>query len=77
MAALMLPRAVLTHLKAGVFRRSRPEPVFDDHVGPHPAPVTAQSMARPSLTTAQAGSSLPSRRPPMEALRKPRRAGAL
>src|SRR3954466_11309801 len=54
MAALMLPKAVLTHLKAGVRSAAAPEPVLIT-VCLHLALVTALKQARPSLTTSLAG----------------------
>ncbi len=70
MAALMLPRAVLTHLKAGVFAAFGPEPVLTI-TWLHPAHVTAAKQARPSLMTAQAGSRPCSAKVAIEAPRKP------
>ena len=67
MAALILPRAVLTHLKAGVLAALGPEPVLTI-VWSHPAPVTAAKQARPSLTTVQAGSRLCLAKGAMEAV---------
>src|SRR5271165_6063298 len=49
-AALILPNAVLTHLKAGVRTACLPLPVFIE-VCRHPAWVTAAKHARPSETT--------------------------
>src|SRR5215472_6535933 len=53
MALLMLPRVVLTHLKAG-FRVLRPDPVM---IGwwTQPALPTPVKQRRPSLTTVLAG----------------------
>src|SRR5271166_3819668 len=48
-AALILPNAVLTHLKAGVRTACLPLPVFIE-VCRHPAWVTAAKHARPSET---------------------------
>src|SRR5947209_1161923 len=53
----MLPRAVLTHLNAGVRAEAGPEPVLITSCL-HPASVTAPKHARPSLTTSQPGSRL-------------------
>ena len=69
-AALMLPRAVFTHLKAGVFAARGPEPVLTS-AWLHPAPVTAAKQARPSLTTVEAGSRLCLAKALIEVLRKP------
>src|SRR5271167_3999938 len=52
MADLMLPSAVLTHLKAGVRTPAAPEPVLIT-VWVQPAFVTEAKHANPSLTTAQ------------------------
>src|SRR5215213_2124530 len=57
MAALMLPSAVLTQLKAGVRAAAAPEPVLTTWWR-HPASITAPKHARPSLTTSQPGSRL-------------------
>lgn len=54
MAALMLPRAVLTHLKAGVFAAFGPEPVLRI-AWLHPARVTAAKQARPQLDDGAGG----------------------
>ena len=57
MAVLMLPSAVLTHLKAGVSTALRPDPV---RIGwwVHPASATPRKQPRPSLTTVLGGSRL-------------------
>src|SRR5271166_604344 len=57
MADLMLPSAVLTHLKAGVRTPAAPEPVLIT-VWVQPAFVTEAKHANPSLTTAQSGARL-------------------
>src|SRR4051794_29102079 len=57
MAALILPSAVLTHLKAGVRTAAGPEPVLITRWR-QPASVTAAKQARPSLTTSQFGARL-------------------
>src|SRR5260370_36323923 len=55
MAALMLPSAVLTHLKAGVRAALGPDPVLMTWCA-HPASATLPKHRRPSLTTEQLGS---------------------
>src|ERR1019366_9539069 len=57
MADLMLPRAVLAHLNAGVRTDWGPEPVLMTS-WEHPASFTCPKHCRPSLTTAQSGSRL-------------------
>src|SRR5216683_2806906 len=54
MALLMLPRVVLTHLKAGFRAALRPDPVM---IGwwTQPALPTPVKQCRPSLTTVLAG----------------------
>src|SRR5258708_13328930 len=54
MALLMLPRVVLTHLKAGFRAALRPDPVM---IGwwTQPALPTPVKQCRPSLTTVRAG----------------------
>src|SRR4051812_15627162 len=69
MAALMLPSAVLTHLKAGVRAAAGPEPVLITWWRP-PASVTAAKQARPSLTPSQLGSRLRLAKPEMAWLQK-------
>ena len=54
MAALMLPGAVLTHLKADVFAALGPEPVLMV-AWLHPARVTAAKQARPQLDNGAGG----------------------
>jgi len=54
MAALMLPRAVLTYLKAGVFAALGPEPVLTI-AWSQPAPVMAAKQARPQLDDGAGG----------------------
>ncbi len=53
-AALMVPSAVLTHLKAGVRAAAEPDPVLMAW-WMHPASVTLAKHCNPSLTTVQAG----------------------
>src|SRR5215211_6894515 len=69
MAALMLPRAVLTHLKAGLRAAAAPEPVLITSWR-HPASATAAKQARPSLTTSQSGSRLRLAKPEIARLQK-------
>src|ERR1700710_64761 len=57
MAALILPSAVLAHLKVGVRAAAAPEPVLTTLCA-HPALATAPKQARPSLTTSHFGSRL-------------------
>src|SRR4051795_11149252 len=70
MAALMLPKAVLTHLKAGVRAAAAPEPVLIT-VCLHLASVTAPKQARPSLTTSLAGAKCRLAKPDTARLAKP------
>src|SRR5512132_3408477 len=67
----MLPRAVLTHLKAGARTALRPEPV---RIGwwVQPAAVTPRKHDRPSLTTVQATSRLRLAKASISVRRKPR-----
>src|SRR5215472_8920708 len=69
MALLMLPRVVLTHLKAG-FRVLRPDPVM---IGwwTQPALPTPVKQRRPSLTTVLAGWKLRCAKVAISARRKP------
>src|SRR4029077_16863605 len=69
MAALMLPSAVLTHLKAGVRAAFGPEPVLTIW-WVHPVSVTPAKHQRPSLTTVQSGSRLRLANPAIEAAQK-------
>src|SRR5512132_1991488 len=66
----MLPRAVLTHLKAGARTALRPEPV---RIGwwVQPAAVTPRKHDRPSLTTVQATSRLRLAKASISVRRKP------
>src|SRR6187551_1481317 len=57
MAALILPSAVLTHLKAGERAALGPDPVLTTWCA-HPASATPAKHCRPSLTTEQLGSRL-------------------
>src|SRR5471030_1304910 len=57
MAALILPSAVLAHLKAAVRAAAAPEPVLMTWCA-HPASATAPKQANTSLTTSQLGSRL-------------------
>ena len=70
MAALMLPRAVLTHLKAGVWAALGPEPVLMTSCE-QPASVTLVKQCRPSVTTAQSGPRLRLAKAEIEAPLKP------
>ena len=65
MATLILPSAVLTHLKAGVRAALGPDPVLMAWCE-HPACVTVSELFRPSLTTEQLGSRLPLANPEMD-----------
>jgi len=56
-AALMLPSAALTHLKAGVRAAAGPLPVLIAWWA-HPAWMTRPKQASPSLTTMHPGSRL-------------------
>src|SRR6516165_5787927 len=70
MALLMLPRVVLTHLKAGLRAALRPAPVM---IGwwTQPALPTAVKQCRPSLTTVPAGWKLRCAKLAISARRKP------
>src|SRR5512133_905732 len=67
----MLPRAVLTHLKAGARTALRPEPV---RIGwwVQPAVVTPRKHDKPSLTTVQLASGLRLAKASISVRRKPR-----
>src|SRR2546421_6446382 len=69
MAALMLPSAVLTHLKAGVRAAFGPDPVLTTWCA-QPASATLAKHLRPSLTTEQFGSRLRLANPAIEAAQK-------
>src|SRR6267378_2221887 len=70
MAFLMLPRVVLTHLKAGFRAALRPDPVM---IGwwTQPALPTPVKQCRPSLTTVLAGLKLRFAKVTISARRKP------
>src|SRR6267142_2698156 len=70
MALLMLPRVVLTHLKAGFRAALRPDP---EMIGwwTHPALPTPAKQRRPSLTTVLAGLKLRFAKVTISARRKP------
>src|ERR1700745_1926044 len=70
MALLILPRVVLTHLKAGFRAALRPDPVA---IGwwMHPALPTPGKQCRPSLTTVLAGWKLRCAKVAISARRKP------
>src|SRR5258708_12933977 len=70
MALLMLPRVVLTHLKAGFRAALRPDPVM---IGwwTQPALPTPVKQRRPSLTTVLAGWKLRCAKVAISAPRKP------
>src|ERR1700745_4275962 len=70
MALLILPRVVLTHLKAGFRAALRPDPVA---IGwwAQPALPTPVKQCRPSLTTVLAGWKLRCAKVAISALRKP------
>src|SRR3984893_14296030 len=70
MALLMLPRVVLTHLKAGFRAALRPDPVM---IGwwTQPALPTPVKQCRPSLTTVLAGWKLRCAKVAISARRKP------
>src|SRR5712691_8050618 len=70
MALLMLPRVVLTHLKAGFRAALRPDPVM---IGwwTQPASPTPVKQCRPSLTTVLAGWKLRCAKVAISARRKP------
>src|SRR5262245_65510477 len=70
MALLMLPRVVLTHLKAGFRVVLRPDPVM---IGwwTQPALPTPVKQRRPSLTTVLAGWKLRCAKVAISARRKP------
>src|ERR1700731_164743 len=70
MALLMLPRVVLTHLKAGLRAALRPDPVM---IGwwTQPALPTPVKQGRPSLTTVLAGWKLRCAKVAISARRKP------
>src|SRR5262249_57106042 len=70
MALLMLPRVVLTHLKAGFRAALRPDPVM---IGwwTQPALPTPVKQCRPSLTTVLAGWELRCAKDALSAPRKP------
>src|SRR5260370_17391275 len=69
MAALMLPSAVLTHLKAGVRAALGPDPVLITWCV-HPASATLPKHCRPSLTTEQLGSRLRLANPEIDVAQK-------
>src|ERR1700745_829310 len=70
MAVLILPRVVLTHLKAGFRTALRPDPVM---IGwwTQPALPTPVKQCRPSLTTVLAGWKLRRAQVAISARRKP------
>src|ERR1700745_3894455 len=70
MALLMLPRVVLTHLKAGFRAALRPDPVMIGWGAP-PALPTPVKQCRPSLTTVLAGWKLRRAKVAISARRKP------
>src|SRR6202023_3358874 len=70
MALLMLPRVVLTHLKAGFRAALRPDPVMIGW-GTQPALPTPVKQCRPSLTTVLAGWKLRCAKVAISARRKP------
>src|SRR5216683_3240652 len=69
MAALMLPSAVLTHLKVGVRAALGPDPVLMTWCA-HPASATLPKHCRPSLTTEQLGSRLRLANPEIDVAQK-------
>src|SRR5207244_13455163 len=70
MALLMLPRVVLTHLKAGFRAALRPAPVMTGW-WTQPALPTPVKQCRPSLTTVLAGWKLGCAKVATSARRKP------
>ena len=68
-AALILPRAVLTHLKVDTCAAAGPDPVLMAWWS-HSASVTPAKHCSPSLTTVQSGLRLRLAKPAMDALQK-------